>query len=58
MCSQLSEASAFELTGFNRFYTVLRLALPRTSIRDITYDGVIIPKGTVFFLNSWACNMG
>lgn len=41
-----------------RYYTVLRLALPRTSIRDITYKGTVIPKGTVFFLNSWACNMG
>ncbi|RJE25623.1 cytochrome P450 phenylacetate hydroxylase [Aspergillus sclerotialis] len=40
-----------------RYYTVLRLALPRTSIRDITYKGTVIPKGTVFFLNSWACNM-
>ncbi|KAJ0415530.1 cytochrome P450 [Aspergillus carlsbadensis] len=40
-----------------RYYTVLRLALPRTSIRDITYEGKAIPKGTVFFLNSWACNM-
>ncbi|KAL4930026.1 cytochrome P450 [Aspergillus undulatus] len=42
---------------FLRYYTVLRLALPRTSIRDITYEGKVIPKGTVFFLNSWACNM-
>ncbi|KAF9887427.1 hypothetical protein FE257_010144 [Aspergillus nanangensis] len=40
-----------------RYYTVLRLALPRTSIRDITYRGSVIPKGTVFFLNAWACNM-
>ncbi|EAU30631.1 conserved hypothetical protein [Aspergillus terreus NIH2624] len=40
-----------------RFFTVLRLALPRTSIRDITYNGAVIPKGTVFFLNAWACNM-
>ncbi|KAL4861608.1 hypothetical protein BDV12DRAFT_61867 [Aspergillus spectabilis] len=40
-----------------RYYTVLRLALPRTSTRDITYRGNVIPKGTVFFLNSWACNM-
>ncbi|KAJ5549750.1 hypothetical protein N7535_002309 [Penicillium sp. DV-2018c] len=40
-----------------RFFTVLRLALPRTSIRDVTYEGIIIPKGTVFFLNAWACNM-
>ncbi|KAJ5485518.1 3-hydroxyphenylacetate 6-hydroxylase [Penicillium diatomitis] len=40
-----------------RYYTVLRLALPRTSIKDITYKGTLIPKGTVFFLNAWACNM-
>ncbi|KAL2815449.1 cytochrome P450 [Aspergillus cavernicola] len=40
-----------------RYYTVLRLALPRTSIKDITYEDKVIPKGTVFFLNSWACNM-
>jgi 3-hydroxyphenylacetate 6-hydroxylase len=37
---------------------VLRLALPRASIRDIVYEGVTIPKGTVVFLNAWACNMG
>lgn len=41
-----------------RYYTVLRLALPRASIKDIVYDNTIIPKGTVIFLNSWACNMG
>jgi len=40
-----------------RYYTVLRLALPRVSIKDVTYEGIIIPKGTVYFLNSWACNM-
>ncbi|OAL70854.1 cytochrome P450 phenylacetate hydroxylase [Trichophyton violaceum] len=40
-----------------RYFTVLRLALPRTSIKDITYEGKVIPKGTVFFLNAWACNM-
>jgi len=41
-----------------RYYTVLRLALPRASVKDITYNGVLIPKGTVVFLNAWACNMG
>ncbi|KAH8698701.1 cytochrome P450 [Talaromyces proteolyticus] len=40
-----------------RYYTVLRLALPRASIKDITFQGVRIPKGTVIFLNAWACNM-
>lgn len=41
-----------------RYYTVLRLALPRASVKDIIYNGVRIPKGTVVFLNAWACNMG
>lgn len=40
-----------------RYFTVLRLALPRVSIRDVTYQGVVIPAGTVYFLNAWACNM-
>ncbi|KAK2055998.1 cytochrome P450 [Colletotrichum caudatum] len=40
-----------------RYYTVLRLALPRASIRDVPYGQTIIPKGSVIFLNAWACNM-
>lgn len=41
-----------------RYYTVLRLALPRVSVKDVIYNGVRIPKGSVIFLNAWACNMG
>ncbi|EFQ34699.1 cytochrome P450 [Colletotrichum graminicola] len=40
-----------------RYYTVLRLALPRASVRDVPYGQTIIPKGSVIFLNAWACNM-
>ncbi|KZL79449.1 3-hydroxyphenylacetate 6-hydroxylase [Colletotrichum incanum] len=40
-----------------RYYTVLRLALPRASVRDVPYAQTIIPKGAVIFLNAWACNM-
>ncbi|KAF2083276.1 cytochrome P450 [Saccharata proteae CBS 121410] len=40
-----------------RYYCVLRLALPRASVRDITYEGKVIPAGTTIFLNAWACNM-
>jgi 3-hydroxyphenylacetate 6-hydroxylase len=41
-----------------RYYTVLRLALPRASVKDIAYNNILIPKGTVVFLNAWACKMG
>lgn len=40
-----------------RYYTVLRLALPRRSVKDIQYNGITIPAGSVVFLNAWACNM-
>lgn len=45
---------------FLRFYTVLRLSLPRASTRPIkssSNNGATIPTGTVVFLNAWACNM-
>lgn len=41
-----------------RYYCVLRLALPRASVKDVTYEGKVIPAGTTVFLNAWACNMG
>jgi hypothetical protein len=37
---------------------VTRLSLPRCTIQDFVYDNKVIPKGTVIFLNVWACNMG
>lgn len=45
---------------FLRFYTVLRLSLPRASVKDIRSsfnNGAVIPAGTVVFLNAWSCNM-
>jgi 3-hydroxyphenylacetate 6-hydroxylase len=41
-----------------RYFAVLRLALPRATVKDLPYDGAVIPKGTMGFLNAWACNMG
>lgn len=41
-----------------RYFTVLRLALPRASVQDVAYNGMHIPKGSVIFLNAWACNNG
>jgi 3-hydroxyphenylacetate 6-hydroxylase len=40
-----------------RYFTVLRLALPRATVSDITYHGRLIPAGSTIFLNAWACNM-
>jgi 3-hydroxyphenylacetate 6-hydroxylase len=41
-----------------RFYTVLRLALPRATVKDVVYEGKLIPAGSTIYLNAWACNMG
>ncbi len=41
-----------------RFYTVLRLALPRATVKDVIYNGKLIPAGSTIYLNAWACNMG
>ena len=41
-----------------RYFTVLRLNLPRASVKDVTYEGKVIPAGSTIYLNAWACNMG
>lgn len=41
-----------------RYYCVLRLALPRATVKDIQYEGKLIPAGSTIYLNAWACNMG
>ncbi|KAB5575309.1 cytochrome P450 [Coniochaeta sp. 2T2.1] len=33
-----------------RFWTVIPICLPRTSIKDIPYEGSVIPAGTTFFM--------
>ena len=40
-----------------RYYAVLRLCLPRATVKDIVFEGKKIPSGSVVFLNAWACNM-
>ncbi|KAI6080559.1 cytochrome P450, partial [Hypoxylon rubiginosum] len=39
-----------------RYFTVIPLALPRESIKDIEYNGVTIPAKSTVYLNAWACN--
>jgi hypothetical protein len=35
-----------------RFWTVIPICLPRTNIKDIPYEGSVVPAGTVFFMVS------
>ncbi|KAI0139345.1 putative cytochrome P450 phenylacetate hydroxylase [Xylariaceae sp. FL1272] len=39
-----------------RYFSVIPLALPRASIKDIDYEGVTIPSGSTVYMNAWACN--
>lgn len=39
-----------------RFWTVIPICLPRTSIKDITYNDAVIPAGTTFYMNAWAAD--
>lgn len=33
-----------------RFFTVIPICLPRTSIKDVEYKGAVIPAGTTFYM--------
>ncbi|KID95199.1 cytochrome P450 phenylacetate 2-hydroxylase, partial [Metarhizium majus ARSEF 297] len=39
-----------------RYWTVIPICLPRTSIRDIPYKDTVIPAGTTFFMNAYAAD--
>lgn len=39
-----------------RFFIVIPICLPRTSIKDIKYEDAIIPAGTTFYMNAWAAD--
>lgn len=39
-----------------RYFTVIPICLPRTSIKDIEYNGATIPAGSVFYMNAWAAD--
>lgn len=38
----------------SRYFSVLKLALPKATLGDSTYKGVRIPSGITVFLNAWA----
>lgn len=39
-----------------RFWTVIPICLPRTSIKDIQWEGATIPAGTTFYMNAYAAD--
>ncbi|KAF7558278.1 hypothetical protein G7Z17_g114 [Cylindrodendrum hubeiense] len=39
-----------------RYWTVIPICLPRQSIKDIPYQGAVIPAGTTFFMNAYAAD--
>jgi len=39
-----------------RFWTVIPICLPRTSIKDIPWGEAIIPAGTTFYMNAYAAD--
>lgn len=41
-----------------RYFCVVRMNLPRSLIKDIEYEGKIIPTGTIMLCNNMACNFG
>lgn len=41
-----------------RYFCVVRMNLPRSTIKEVEYDGKIIPSGTLMLCNNMACNFG
>lgn len=39
-----------------RFWTVIPICLPRVSVKDIEWEGAIIPSGTTFYMNAYAAD--
>lgn len=41
-----------------RYFCVVRMNLPRSTIKEVEYGGKIIPAGTMMLCNNMACNFG
>jgi phenylacetate 2-hydroxylase len=39
-----------------RYWSVIPICLPRVSIKDIEWQGAVIPSGTTFYMNAYAAN--
>ncbi|KAI1077228.1 cytochrome P450 [Whalleya microplaca] len=40
----------------SRYFVALKLALPKATYTDVTWECATIPANTLVFLNAWACN--
>lgn len=40
-----------------RFWTVIPICLPRTSVKDIPYENAVIPAGTTFYMVRTICSL-
>ncbi|OCL06090.1 cytochrome P450 [Glonium stellatum] len=40
-----------------RYFTTPRASLPRSTVKEFSWEGKVIPVGTTVFLNAWGCNM-
>ena len=62
MCDPLGDQNRAYVAAmareFLRYYCVLRPALSRATVKDVNYEGKLIPAGSTIYLNAWACNMG
>lgn len=36
-----------------RFWSAFQISLPRTSVKDVEYQGATIPAGTTFYMVRW-----
>lgn len=56
----LAEEKVAYVTAFYkevlRYWTVIPICLPRVSIKDIEYQGAVIPAGTTFYMNAYAAD--
>ncbi|KAF1816768.1 cytochrome P450 phenylacetate 2-hydroxylase [Eremomyces bilateralis CBS 781.70] len=39
-----------------RYWIVIPICLPRVSVKDIAYNGAVIPTGTTFYMNAYAAD--
>jgi len=56
LCNPLDDQKCAHIAAmvreFLRYYCVLRLAFPRATVKDVNYEGKLIPAGSTIYLNA------